>query len=153
MTYGYTTNDNESEWWLSRPICDSSWTVSPWALFVMVHRFEQEYAAQCSGILCLPLLGNKSMTGPRWRPHFLCPAANVASTLSYVYGVYSFLCLWRLLFLMSMASTLSYVYGIYSFLCLWRLLSLMSMDISWRRLDRRHYLDRPHYPSRHCPIG
>lgn len=28
----------------------------------------------------------RSMTGPRWRPHFLHPAANAASTLYYVYG-------------------------------------------------------------------
>ena len=40
-----TTNDNESEWRLSMPNCDSSWKVIPRALFAMLRRFEQEYAA------------------------------------------------------------------------------------------------------------
>ena len=74
-----TTNDNKSEWWLSMPNWVSTWKVIPRALFAMVRRFEQEYAAQGSGILCLLLLRNRSLIGPRRWQHFLHPSCFIMS--------------------------------------------------------------------------
>ena len=78
-----TTNDN-SEWWLSMAN-GASWKVVPQARFAMVRRFEQENAAQCSGILCLLLLHNCEFDRPETVAAFRAPSSQC--------GVYSSFCL------------------------------------------------------------
>ena len=60
----------------------------PRALFAMARRFEQEYAAQRSGILCLLLLRNQEYDGSKMAAAFLATSSSHCGvfTLSNVYG-------------------------------------------------------------------
>ena len=63
--------------------CVSSCKVIPQALFAMVCRLEQEYAAHCSGILCLLLLRNRGTDRSKIAAAFLAPSSQCA----YVYSL------------------------------------------------------------------
>ena len=79
-----TTNDNKSEWWLSMSNCISSWKVIPRPSPVCDG--PPNWPGICCTVLWHLVSSATQQSDPRWRPHFLHPAANAASTLHNVYG-------------------------------------------------------------------